>query len=367
MDSEKKTWLLKTCVLTLIPLMLVAAVNYFMDPLWCFDVSHRYNQVQTEISERRQKTNHITFTEFDYRGLLIGASRSAFISQYSFKDLPTYNYSLNAMSITEMPHYIAYAKKRNGKPFAYLFLALDFEKAGETRQSIQAITKPEEYIRESTSLFHRAKVLLSFDTLTYSIRNFQNYRRGTSRWYDRSNVQHIKRFTREELEQIYYGHMILYTDEKTSWYRTFRYLDEYADILRKIRQENEESTIIPFVPPAAVPVMEMIVRCNLLDDYERWLSEIVDVFGGVYVFMYPHEITRDYYTHFFDPSHAYPEIGDVIADVIYNNRMKQDAAYGLYIDKSNLSEKTAYLQKSMRDLNDPLVRDFISSTGRKCE
>ena len=52
MDMEKKYWLIKTGLIALILPLLIMGFNYFMDPLWCFNISHRYNQVQVEMELR---------------------------------------------------------------------------------------------------------------------------------------------------------------------------------------------------------------------------------------------------------------------------------------------------------------------------
>ncbi len=359
MESKKKYWLIKTGFASLALPLLVMGINYFMDPLWCFNISNKYNQFQIEINERKQKTNYITYRDFNYRGLLIGASRSAAISQELFKGLPVYNYSLNDLNVFEIAPFISYAKSRNGRPFDYIFLSLDFEKAGVGAAYIRTVTPPEEYIEESTSLFHRIKTLLSIDTLKYSLQNFKNYRHASWRYYDRNNVQHIRKFTKNELMGIFNLHLASYVDKKKSRYIRFKYMEDYKEYLRTIREENKQSIITPFIPPSSLPVLELIVRYGLLDDYVRWISDIVDVFGEVYVFMYPNEITEDYFSNFFDPIHAYPEVGDRIVDAIFNNRLKEDTEFGMYINRSNFSAKSARLKKMMKGVSDVNFRRFM--------
>jgi len=53
---------------------ITAGINFFMDPLWCFSLSHRFNQKQDDFNERQQKTNYITFHDFNYPGIIIAAA-----------------------------------------------------------------------------------------------------------------------------------------------------------------------------------------------------------------------------------------------------------------------------------------------------
>ena len=333
--------------------------NYFMDPLWCFRISHAYNQVQVEINERKQKTNYITFRDFNYRGLLIGSSRCAFISQYSFKGLPVYNYSVNAFRIDELSPFTNYAKKRNGRDFEYIFLGLDFENAGRYAADAATLAAAGKNIEESNSPFYRVKTLLSIDTARYSYSNLENYRRGYWRYYDRDNVEHIKKHTEEELVGIYTLHLKEYTDKKISRYRNFVYSEEYKSYLERYKKENPRSSIVVFITPTALPIMEIIVSYGLLDDYFRWLSEIVDVFGELRLFMYPNAVTNDYFEYFFDPGHAYPSVGDRIVDAIYNKKISGDSDFGMLITRSNFTEKRALLERLMNNAHDQRFGSLI--------
>ncbi len=361
METIKKYWLIKTGLIALIIPLLVSGFNYIMDPLLCFSISHAYNQYQVEIDERKQKTNYITFRGFNYRGLLIGSSRCAFIPQDSFKGLPVYNYSVNGIRIEEISPFINYAKKRNGRDFDYIFLGLDFENASlfDVHPMIKSMT--EKNIKESNSIFYRIKTVLSIDTVRYAYKNLQNFRKKPWRYYDRNNIQHVKKHTREELIEIYTMNFKQYMDKKQSPYLKFVYNSNYRAILEQYKKENPRSTIVPFIAPTATPFMEMIVNCGLVDDYFRWLSDILDVFGSIYLFMYPNEVTNDYFNNFFDPIHAYPSVGAMMADAVYNNKIRGDSKFGMLITRSNFKEKRALLERLIKNAHDaqfgPLIRN----------
>ncbi|HOT44594.1 MAG TPA: hypothetical protein PLM53_09025 [Spirochaetota bacterium] len=356
---EKKQWLITTALIALILPAIIMGFNYYMDPLWCFNISHKYNQVQAEINERKQKTNYITFRDFNYRGLLIGSSRSAFISQYSFKGLSVYNYSVNGFRMDELFPFTEYAKKRNGRDFEYIFLGLDFENAARYAIDEATLAVTKQNFDETNSLLYRVKTLLSIDTARYSWQNLKNYRKGFWRYYDRNNVEHIKKHTREEQLGIFTMHMTEYADKKKSRYLNFTYNENYKADLEKFKMENPRSRIVVFLTPASLPLLEMIVAYGLLDDYFRWIGDVVDVFGQVYLFMYPNRISEDYLDNFFDPSHANPEVGIMIVDAIYNKPITGDTDFGMLITRSNLKEKLQLLERLMKNARDPCFEPLI--------
>ncbi|HPV39820.1 MAG TPA: hypothetical protein PKX40_01490 [Spirochaetota bacterium] len=360
LDMEKKYWLIKTGLLTLILPAIIMGFNYFMDPLWCFDISHQYNQFQVQINERRQKTNYITYHDFNYRGLLIGSSRTTFISQYAFKGLPVYNYSVSSLRVDELSILTDYAKKRNGRDFDYIFLGLDFENARLHKPEEIRYGSVSEIIEDTNSLLYRLKTLISIDTAKHSWQNLQNYRRGTPRYYDRNNVVHIGKLTRETLLSIYSLCMKEYTDKTKPPYHHFIYHERYKKYLERFKKENRRSKIIVILTPASVPVMELIVAYGLLDNYFRWISEVIDVFGEAYLFMYPNSVTSDYLNSFFDPSHMKPHVGDMIVDFIYNKNSRADSDFGMLITRANIKEKRPLLERLMKNARDRELKSYIS-------
>jgi hypothetical protein len=362
MDTIKKYWLVKTGLIALLPCALVMCFNYLMDPLWCFDVSNKYNRYQEEFNERKQKTNFITCRDFNYRGILLGSSRMTFTSQYSFRGLPVYNYAVNSMRVDELSCLTEYAKKRNGRDFEYIFLGLDFENARPNAVSSSTPAETSLSIEEAGSLLYRVKALLSIDTAKRSYRVWGNYMKPPWRYYDRNNVQHVKKFTVKEVADIFSMHFKSYA-EKKSYYRTLGYGKYYRRHLETFRKENLRSTIVAFIPPLSLPLIQLVVEYGYLDDYFRWMYDIVDVFGTVHLFAYPNEVTTDYLNNFFDPIHAYPAVGDRIIDAIYNDKISGDSKFGMVITRANFPEKRVMLEKLMRNVHDPLFGPILKKAG----
>lgn len=106
--------------------------------------------------------------------------------------------------------------------------------------------------------------------------------------------------------------------------------------------------------------MELIVAYGLLDNYFRWISEVVEVFGEAYLFMYPNRVTSDYFNSFFDPSHMKPHVGDMMVDLIYNKNVRGDSDFGMLITRSNIKEKRPILERLMKNARDRELASYIS-------
>jgi len=321
MNNNKKWNIAVLCASLVIPLA-VMAINYYMDPFWCFPFSHKYNRYQEIINERIQKTNYLTYGDTVYQGILIGTSRSTCINQHSFKGITVFNYSCNGLRLREYEKYIKYAKKRCGGTVKYIFLGLDFSQTQEFIETQPLITTagneksmdPDQIIAQVNSLLHRIKTLLSVDSLKYSVQNFRNNFKIPTYYYTRDNVKVHSGYPPQVLDKI----ISLYLDYyKKKWFPHYTYSNKYVSILKKIKSENKDATIIVYTTPDCDILLKEYVNHGLLDSYFRWVSEIVTVFGGCYHFMYPNKVTHDYYKYFHDTNHTNPNVGDMIAGVIF--------------------------------------------------
>jgi hypothetical protein len=350
MEKQFKKWVLTTIMLSLIVPCCVTGINYFMDPLWCFSISHEYNQKQDDFNERYQKTNFINSRGFAYKGIIVGSSTGTTIQQDALKGMHLFNYSINGLLPSEFLSIIDFAKKKNGHDLDYILIGLDFIAASKLLASTVK-SNPEKIFDEINSWLYLPKMLISIDTLKHSINNFMNYQKGTHIYYDRYNNKYVTPLPREVLE-LHMKVGIRHHDESNYplLYNTFQYDNNLKLILKEIKAENPGSRIMVFTTPVIAPLMKLLVEKNLLDDYLRWLAEIVDVFGGCYHFMYPNKITKNYISYFHDPTHCYPPVGSMIIDAILNKKIDGISNFGIYIDKATSKHKLAYLKELMKKL-----------------
>jgi hypothetical protein len=347
MTTNFNKWIIITCLMALLVPGITAGINYFMDPLWCFSLSHKYNAKQDDFNERQQKTNYITYHDFNYQGLIMGSSTSTNINQNSFKGITVYNYSINGLQPVEYLPYIRYAMERNGKDFEYIFMGLDFMYAAELPPPK---LDPAAVFSETRSPLYRLKTLISLDTLKFSRRNLMNYLYGRHIYYDRNNIKYSTTLTRDV--QDYNMNMLLKLFEKSDHpfaFNNYKYDEEYRSILKRIRDDNPKTRFVVFTTPVVLRFMVLMVRNNLLDEYLQWIKDIVEVYGECYHFMYPNKITGDYVKYFHDPNHYYPFVSDMMADEMFNHKITSDTGFGMYINRENLDRKLARLELLMKE------------------
>ena len=286
----------------------VAFVNYFIDPLWCFAHSNRFNNRQPGFDERQQKTNRIYFNGLDrYDTLLLGSSRTAYVNQYDFKNMAVFNYAVDNMLPWEYEHWIDIATEIRGKPFERIIIGIDFfGTAAKYEESIRRFynhKKPRDYLRQSEEKFYRFKTLLLYDAFKHSMESIQRTFKPTISDYDRKNVRHCniivpfetkKRYIQRDIKE-YKGHLT----------KNYSYRNDWKEFFLNIKQKYPDTELILFTTPVSKPFFKrFIIDAGHLKDYERWLREAVEVNGKIYHFMDLNSVTTNL-EYFFDAHHMY--------------------------------------------------------------
>ncbi len=347
MNAKYNKWIIKAVLLSLVIPGIVAGINGFMDPLWYCSTSHRFNQKQEDFNERQQKTNLVTYHDFDYDGLIIGSSTSTNMNQHSFRGIKVFNYAINALQPLEYKPYIRYAREHNGKGFKYIFIGLDFLFAGKLPPPP---FDPEKIFAETNNPLYRIKTLISLDTLIFSRKNFMNYLYARHIFYDRDNVKHTLQLRPEELNANIAALMQHFEKSPNQYsFNNYSYSPRYRPVLQSISDDNPGAVIVPFTTPVIYQFMSKMVRNNLLDDYERWIRDIVGVYGECYNFMYPSAMSKDSFKYFHDPNHAYPFVGNMMVDVMFNKKAEGDNDICMHITRENLEEKILVLRRLFRE------------------
>ncbi|KAB7706607.1 hypothetical protein F9802_10440 [Bacillus aerolatus] len=325
----------------------VAGFNYYMDPYWTYGHNHPYNDHQISVDEREQKTNQIYFQFFSYDTIILGSSRTTYVNQNMFKGMKAYNYAVNNMSIREYDTFLQFAKNQNEQKVKRVIIGMDFFKSSvqESEQSI-SLKNYEAKIQEP---FYRARNLISIDIFNYSLQNFRmskNNKVSELRVYDRYNVARAKTTSASErLEN---------TEEKIERFRdefygkSYQYNPKYKEYLSIFKQRHPDVEFIIFTTPISAKLFQTMIDEGQLDDYQRWLRDVTTVFGGVYNFMYPNEVTLDI-NNYFDGHHFYPHVGDKIADRILQGPNVKNSSFGVYITNENIDEHLKEVERLAKE------------------
>lgn len=332
-----KKWLIKTLGLTFSILTIFAGFNYFIDPLWTFKHSHNFNDIQEAFNERQQKTNYITFHDFEYDSLLLGSSRTTYLNQNDFKDYKVYNYAVSSMSVQEYNGYIEYAKRLKGSDFETIIIGLDFFATREDREP----ENPRIYIDNTNEFLYRFKSLISVDTFKHSIKNFvasykNEYNPSFLRNYDRANVANLNKRNEGVITQNIENTVIQYSEKVYD--KTYKYNENYIEILKELKMNNPNTKFVIFTTPVSAPLFKALIKEGRINDYKRWLKDTVSVFGEVNHFMYINSITEDL-SNYYDGHHYYPSVGRLIAHKLINypdSNIPID--FGLTLTPENIEE-----------------------------
>jgi len=308
MNAQKwvKNWFLSFTVL----ILLLLGINFSVDPFWVYKHENILNQVQKPFNERQQKTNYIYFNGFPYDSLLLGSSRTTYINQNNFKNMNVYNYGLSYATPFEFKSYIDFVKERSGKELKYILLGMDFF---GTNDKLRLLNKDvEKYVKPMKGFCYKCKNLLNLDTTKGSFKNIFYSIKGASRlYYDRHNIKYRPALSTVKRLAKYNKNII----RKTSTFTNTRYVysEYYKDTVQKIKNSNKETVFIVFTTPVTDGLLLSILKQEgRMKDYERWLHDLVSVFGSVHHFMDLNDISKNH-LNYFDSEHFYPKVGTILA------------------------------------------------------
>lgn len=324
----------------------MAAFNFYIDPYWTYGHNHSYNDHQISVDEREQKTNRIYFQDFSYDTIILGSSRTTYINQNRFKGMKAYNFAVNNMSIREYDTFLQFAKEQSTQKVKRVIIGVDFFKS-----SIQESEQPislKNYEAKVQQRFYRARNLISSDIFKYSLQNFNMSKSNEVndlRVYDRYNVASAKNInTKEKLKN---------TSEKIERFRdefygrNYQYNPRYKEYLMLFKKRHPDVEFIIFTTPISAKLFQTMVEEGQLDDYERWLRDVTDVFGGVYNFMYPNKVTLDL-DNYLDGHHFYPHVGDQIANRILQGPDVKNSSFGVYVTNQTIDDHLRKVEQLAR-------------------
>ena len=338
-----KKWLLQltlTSILLLSPILIVVmGFNYYIDPLWNFNHANDYNDYQMGFDERQQKTNYITTRPFAYDSLIIGTSRVSYMDQHQFQKNDVYNYSLSEMHIDEYLPYINYAKKQKNGSFDKIYMELYFESfkivSSPYKEPSVFFENASNPLYKYTTLFSRNTWEQSMTNLAYSKANHF----GGLKSYNRDNVG-TTTYVNDNMNEAWKKSIAQFEQNKAT--NNYPYDPAYKKKLELLMQENPKTQFIVFTDPIPSVKLKAILNDPLYwNVYERWIYELIDVFGEVHSFQAVSEYTTNE-KYWFDGAHYYPIIGDKM--IAHLEGREQDPSFHILVNKDNIEEYLATLQ-----------------------
>lgn len=325
-----KKWIVKFLSIALFCLVCVGALNYWMDPFWVFNHSHKYNSIQKAVNERQQKTNYIYFTQNKFDTLLLGSSRTTYAHSSSFLPLNVFNYSASGMRPHEYLAFIDFAINDSKQPIENIIIAMDF--FGYLDGALSKFRNPSDITNSTKMPYYRYKILFSFSSFNNSIKNLRdNLKNKIDDRYDRNLVR--TRIQKENVEKEIKNDLEHYA--KNAYAHTA--LANYKGLIKEIKNKYDDKKFIIYTTPISTPLFNKMLELEHIDNYKNWLRDLVEVFEEVHHFMYINSVTNDYNNYFADSNHAYPKTYDIVAKtVLQRKNIIND--FGIILTKDNLEE-----------------------------
>lgn len=335
---NNKTWINYLFILLFLVMMPTSALNYWMDPLWTFSHSHKYNQAQNGTNERQLKTNKIYFTGLEqYDTLFLGSSRSTYISQNDFLGLNVFNLACSNMVPFEYSQWINIAKKIKVKEFKYIIIGIDFWATGEKEaMKVKKENKsPASYLQKAKEPFYRYKSLVSYDTLKSSLKNLDHYKTPSTKDYTRQNIKQTKIISQARKSRNIEKQLKSFLPE---YGKPYIYHKDLKKIMLAVKNSNPNSKFIIFTTPTSKQLFNFMLENDRYEDYKRWLYDVVEVFGKVHNFMGVNSITSNE-NNYPDLHHYYPFVGKIIAQKVSpNSNMEVPNDFGVLLNKNNIDK-----------------------------
>jgi hypothetical protein len=320
--------------------LLTVALNFLFDPLWCFNWINRFNRYSVLIDARQQKTNLATFGHGAYDALLIGSSRVDSINPHQLQGYKAFNYAISAIGPGEYRQYIEYIRNRNR--LRKIFIGLDFFST-TNRGTFQ----PTDFFARANEKQYRLRLLFSLDALGKLFRNYL-FEKQIVRYDRKFNVLVPYNLTPEDRHTLFMNRF----DKLKQFYSggVYVYNDKTRQIYREIIDANKDVELVVFTTPESQALFESMVRQGRFRDYCRWLTDMVETFGGIHHFMYLNSVTTDR-NNYLDADHFRPEIGTMIAHRLAGVEDRAiPADFGVFLTRENLAGHLRVLAQQAEEI-----------------
>jgi len=348
MNIFYKKRVLQIFVAAAILIVPIPLLNYLVDPYWCFNHEILIGRYQAGFDERQQKTNFLTFNNHAYDTFIFGNSRVTYTDP---RDVPgkAFNFSTSSMRSSEFLPYLRFASERNPQTISTVILGVSFYETNEATP--ETFSPPEYYIERSASFGYRYRTLFSMSLFRRSLSNIKRGLLTQERQdaYDRKTGEVSSRqmslpTPKEDLLNAIAENVVWYREH--AYGRNYEYLD-LRPTFAELEGAFPDTRFIVFTTPVSSHLLRVLVEGGRLDDYTRWISGLVEVFGEVWNFMYFNDVTDDDF-NYKDAHHYSPHVCRAIIRKAYGlPRDDEFEEFGVKVTPENLEEHLAFLRANL--------------------
>lgn len=341
------TWVKRILLIIFMIPVLIAALNYFVDP---FGIFRRNPNTCVQANERYVKIAFLKREHQQFNGYLIGSSRIGttnpeIIEKYR-QGQKFYNMTISAGTLTEFQKIINYMIVNHYSPKTF-YLQIDIYDnllSDHRDPSVLFLRAHPEIEQEHLYQFLKRYLLsFSYEDLSRQIksdlgieispRNSDFFRTGC--WYadkeEKNLLKDPKEYVRNE-PSFHKKLELIHTNETA----VNNNLNALRQIVASCRKNNIE--LIVFITPHN-HVMQDIIN---FEDYQNFLTQIVEI-TDYWDFSGYDSITNDD-TNYYEYSHYRPKVASLIAERVFNDtNLSIPTDFGVYVTKETI-------QKHLRDL-----------------
>ncbi len=326
----------------------IPLLNYLVDPYWCFDHEIPIGRYQTGFDERQQKTNFLTFNKGAFDTLILGSSR---VTYTDTRDVPgrAFNFATSSMRSTEFLPYLRFASERNAQPFSTVILGVSFYETNEANS--ETFSPPKEYMEKAASPGYRYRKLFSMSLLRRTLSNIMldllakdrndSYKREGREVFVKQ--LHLP-LPEETLLSAIAANIVTY--RKQVYGEFYVYLD-LMPTWGELKEAFPDMRFIVFTTPVSSHLLRLLVEEGRLDDYIRWISGLVEVFGEVWNFMYFNDVTENDF-NYKDAHHYSPHVcRAIIRRACGLPRDDEFEEFGVKVTPENLEKHLTFLRANL--------------------
>ena len=328
------------------------SVNYVVDPMWCFNHETSFAKWREFIDERKQKANLLRYRNVKIDTIVIGTSRSLCLNPCDFGNNGM-NLALIGCMAFEYPYIISLFYKTHSYYPSHIVLGIDFFSSASYYTDGKLNNKMKEIVDSlpSNTIIDKIETIANINLFKKSINliidNLNgNMPKNASIIYTKGSmistaiylpIDNLKAKTKTVKNNYNYYKSI---------YRNYLYNENYTKNIQSIAQLRPSTHVSVFISPVGTPFLRLLVEIpHMMDNYERMLRETVNVFGGIWNFMYVNSATSDH-IYWREPSHHLSKIDEwITARITGTGDCPKD--FGIYMTQENIDY---YIQKIKHDI-----------------
>ena len=334
---QYRKWALCFTLVLAVPMAAVMLLNYAVDPMWCFNHETPFAVWREEVNYRQQKINLLRFRECEIDTIILGNSKMMI---YDPNRICTNGFNLAMPGCHFQEHKFlidAFYETQKHYP-KNIIIGLDFPSADLKKENP---SKSAFSSLDTFSWLYRFKILINVKMMKNSIKVVLKNQKYIPKFGDikyRSGYMEATAFypsITDMKDKSLICHS--YHDALVRIYNNYEYNIKWKEYLTRFIQPPVSATVTPFLVPSSTLLLSIIAEIpGRLDDYERMVREAVEVFGGVWNFMYVNSVNSNH-IYWREPTHYLAQVSEWVIDRIYG-RGNPPSDFGVYVTAENIDE-----------------------------